>query len=209
MSHYSNTLVGEPDGIKKYTTSGVEDLLTIDGSLNTITNVDLNNATSSTLLVTRGGTGATTASGARSNLSAANVSGDVFTGLIQFSGTTHAGIKLNALTTTERNSLTASAGMTVFNLTTNNCEFYDGSGWVTLGESVGVSTNNEEPDGDKDEINTEFTLAYTPISGSLELQLNGIIQQEGIGKDYTLSSNTITMAIAPYEDDSLIADYSH
>lgn len=182
---------------------------TIDGSLNTITNVDLNNATSSTLLVTRGGTGATTASGARANLSAANVSGDVFTGLIQFSGTTHAGIKLNALTTTERNSLTASAGMTIFNLTTNNCEFYDGSNWVVLGEVNSVGVKNEIPSGDKDEVNVEFELANVPITGTLELQLNGVLQYEGIGRDYTLSSNTITMAVAPYADDDLLGSYSY
>lgn len=182
---------------------------TIDGSLNTITNVDLNDATSSTLLVTRGGTGATTASGARSNLSAANVSGDVFTGLIQFSGTSHAGIKLNALTTTERNSLTASAGMTIFNLTTNNCEFYDGSNWVVLGEVNSVGVKNEIPSGDKDEVNVEFELANVPITGTLELQLNGVLQYEGIGRDYTLSSNTITMAVAPYADDDLLGSYSY
>lgn len=181
---------------------------TIDGNLNTILNIPLS-AVTGIVPVVGGGTGATTASGARSNLSAASVAGDVFTGLIQFSGTSHAGIKLNALTTTERNSLTASAGMTIFNLTTNNCEFYDGSNWVVLGEVNSVGVKNEIPSGDKDEVNVEFELANVPISGTLELQLNGVLQYEGIGRDYTLSSNTITMAVAPYADDDLLGSYSY
>lgn len=161
------------------------------------------------LPITSGGTGATTASGTRSNLSAANISGDVFTGLIQFSGTGHAGVKLNALTTTERNSLTAAAGMAIFNLTTSNCEFYDGSSWVVIGESSGVDVYNEEPIGDKNGMNDIFELNEIPLSGTLVLKFNGILQREGISYDYTLSDNTITMAIAPESDDDLVADYRH
>jgi len=72
-----------------------------------------------------------------------------------------------------------------------------------------IDVNGEEPSGDKDQMNTSFTLNFIPSNGTLRLFYNGIIQQEGIGKDYTLSSNNITMAVAPYSDDSLVADYSH
>jgi hypothetical protein len=39
----------------------------------------------------------------------------------------------NRLTTTERNSLTAVAGMQIFNSTTSQFEGYNGSAWVILG----------------------------------------------------------------------------
>lgn len=60
-------------------------------------------------------------------------SGDTMTGQLDFSGTTHAGIKLNNLTTTERNALTGAAGMLVWNTTTSTVNRY-GTSWKTLAE---------------------------------------------------------------------------
>ena len=51
---------------------------------------------------------------------------------VSFSGTTTAGLTVKSLTTTERNALTAGAGMVILNTTTGNFEGYDGSSWVTL-----------------------------------------------------------------------------
>lgn len=57
------------------------------------------------------------------------IAGDTMTGLLQFSGTTHAGLRLNSLTTTERDALSGSQGMTIYNTTTGTVEFRDASVW--------------------------------------------------------------------------------
>jgi len=63
--------------------------------------------------------------------------GGTLTGLLQFSGTTHAGIKLNALTTVQRDALTASNGMLIYNTTTARLEMYQGGEWVNYVKVVG------------------------------------------------------------------------
>jgi hypothetical protein len=52
---------------------------------------------------------------------------------------------------------------------------------------------------------TVYTLSNTPIADSLDLYLNGVLQDEG--DDYTLSGNTITLAVATASDDKLRARY--
>lgn len=57
------------------------------------------------------------------------LAGDTMTGLLQFSGVTHAGVRLNNLTTAERDAIAAPTdGMIIFNTTTGQFEGYD-SGW--------------------------------------------------------------------------------
>lgn len=53
--------------------------------------------------------------------------------------------------------------------------------------------------------NTVFTLPSAPASTSLQLFKNGMLQLEGIGNDYTLSNNTVTMTTAPSIGDVLVA----
>lgn len=53
----------------------------------------------------------------------------------------------------------------------------------------------------------EFTLASTPIANSVMVFLNGQLQIEGLGKNYSISSTTITFATAPLTDDTLIVHY--
>jgi hypothetical protein len=56
--------------------------------------------------------------------------------------------------------------------------------------------------------NTSYSLAYTPIAGTLQLLLNGINQV--LGSDYTLSGSTITYIVTPPQTgDTLWAVYSH
>jgi len=55
--------------------------------------------------------------------------GDTMTGALSFSGTTHAGLKLNSLTTTQRDALTPAAGMAVFNTDDDEAQYYDGTYW--------------------------------------------------------------------------------
>lgn len=68
--------------------------------------------------------------------------GDTMTGQLEFSGTTHAGVKLLSLTTTERNALTPAEGMLIANETTNNAEYYDGTSWVDLTSAGGSGEVN-------------------------------------------------------------------
>jgi hypothetical protein len=55
---------------------------------------------------------------------------NTFTGLQQFSGTTHAGLRLNNLTTAERDALTGSAGMVIWNTTAARMQLHNGTSWT-------------------------------------------------------------------------------
>jgi hypothetical protein len=52
-----------------------------------------------------------------------------------------------------------------------------------------------------------FTLSNTPLASSLDVYLNGLRQEEGEGKDFTVSETTVTFATAPAADDILIIRY--
>lgn len=56
-----------------------------------------------------------------------------FAGLVDFSGTGHAGVKVNSLTTTQRDALTAANGMVVYNTINTRFEKYEAGAWVELG----------------------------------------------------------------------------
>lgn len=53
----------------------------------------------------------------------------------------------------------------------------------------------------------EHTLSFTPIANSLQLFLNGVLQEEGSGKDYTLTGTTIQFADQPESGDKIVAHY--
>jgi hypothetical protein len=57
------------------------------------------------------------------------------TGLLQFSGTGHAGLKLNSLTTTQRDALTPSNGMLIYNTSNTRFEKYENGAWAPTGGS--------------------------------------------------------------------------
>ena len=72
------------------------------------------------------------------------LAGDTMTGLLQFSGTTHAGIKLNNLTTAQRVALTPTSGMLVLDTDLDEFCHYNGAGWeYDLNKAVAsnVTTN--------------------------------------------------------------------
>jgi len=52
-----------------------------------------------------------------------------------------------------------------------------------------------------------FTLSNTPVANSLQVFLNGLLQEEGSGKDYTYAGTTVTFATAPVSGDILIIHY--
>jgi hypothetical protein len=64
--------------------------------------------------------------------SGATLAANTFTGLQQFSGTTHAGLRLNNLTTVERDALSSpAAGMAVWNTTDGRLQLHNGSSWTS------------------------------------------------------------------------------
>lgn len=89
----------------------------------------------------------------------ADVAGETFTGQIQFSGTTHAGIKLISLTTTQRNALTPAVGMTIYNTTTSKVEAYEGSAWVQLHPGVQAELDAIIAGGGATLVTLESTIA--------------------------------------------------
>jgi hypothetical protein len=80
--------------------------------------------------------------------------------------------------------------------------------FVQFGSGGGLATSNfvtrETPSGLLNGTNTTFGLAFTPVTGSELIFLNGILQQVGAGNDYTISGTTITMLSAPISTDTLL-----
>lgn len=59
------------------------------------------------------------------------LAGGVATGLISFSGTSHAGIRLNNLTTTQRNAIgSPAAGSLIWNTTDSRVQVHNGTAWT-------------------------------------------------------------------------------
>lgn len=79
----------------------------------------------------------------------------------------------------------------------------DGTGDLTNANFV----DGEEPAGDIDGTNVTYTLAFTPVAGSVKLYLNGARQRAGAGNDYTIAGDTITMEDPLEIGDVLLADY--
>ena len=69
----------------------------------------------------------------------------------------------------------------------------------------GTPADNEVPGGTPNGTLTTFTLAYTPILGSVKLFVSGIRQT--LNTDFTVTGTTITMVTAPASTDTLLADY--
>lgn len=63
--------------------------------------------------------------------------GDTMTGLLQWSGTGHAGLKLNNLTTAQRDLLTPAAGNLIYNTTDGRPQFRDGASWTEFAKRSG------------------------------------------------------------------------
>ena len=53
----------------------------------------------------------------------------------------------------------------------------------------------------------EHTLSNTPVANSVQVFLNGLMQEEGSGKDYTLDGTTVTFSTQPESGDILIVHY--
>lgn len=91
----------------------------------------------------------------------------------------------------------------------------NGSGAIVLATGANIVapssghglSNQETPSGTVNGSNTSFSLANTPVSGTVMLFQNGLLLVAGSGKDYTISSGTITFITAPVSGDVLLATY--
>jgi phage-related tail fiber protein len=84
------------------------------------------------------------------------------------------------------------------------------TGAFTLASTVSKNSmfvTRETPTGTINGSNTAFTLANTPVAGTEEVFLNGILQEPGAGNDYTISGATITYLTAPVTGDKLVVNY--
>lgn len=66
---------------------------------------------------------------------------------------------------------------------------------------------NEVPTGTINSINTVFTLANTPVAGTVQVYLNGLLQATGSGMDYIISGTTVTFAKAPRTNSEVYVSY--
>lgn len=85
-------------------------------------------------------------------------------------------------------NLTAGTGVTITN----------GAGTISIAVNsatfllVANYVVRESPSGTINGVNTAFSLAATPIAGTEEVYVNGILQNSGAGNDYTISGANIT-----------------
>jgi hypothetical protein len=85
-----------------------------------------------------------------------------------------------------------------------------GTGAVTLATGIVRASNyvvREAPSGAVNGTNTAYTLASTPVTGTEQVFLNGILQEPGAGNDYTISAATITYLTAPVAGDKIRVTY--
>ena len=77
------------------------------------------------------------------------VAGGTMTGQLNFSGTTHAGIKLLSLTTVQRDALTAANGMLIYNTTTSTVQKYESGAWVNSGTPAAHASTHQNNGADE------------------------------------------------------------
>lgn len=99
-------------------------------------------------------------------------------------------------------------------LTTSITGVLKGNGTAISAASAGTDylapanvVTRETPSGSVNGSNTAFTLANTPIAGTEQVFLNGLLQEPGAGNDYTISGAAITYLTAPVAGDKIRVTY--
>lgn len=95
-----------------------------------------------------------------------------------------------------------SAGQ-ILGYTANGLEWVSGTANSVEETDIAVENQSANTDG----VETDFTLASTPLANSVQVFLNGLLQESGSGKDYTLTGSTISFTTAPETGDILIVHY--
>jgi hypothetical protein len=87
----------------------------------------------------------------------------------------------------------------------------NGMEWINIDTDIEAVIENdirlENKSAECDGGTTGFTLDHTPVDNSVQVYLNGLLQEKGAGKDYTQSGTSITFDVAPVTDDILIIHY--
>lgn len=82
--------------------------------------------------------------------------------------------------------------------------------WASTPAGPSFATG-EVPSGTINGINDTFTLAHTPVAGSVSLYVGGSRLRSGSGNDYTISGSTITFesGAIPLTGSNFLADYRY
>ncbi len=75
------------------------------------------------------------------------------------------------------------------------------------GGSSPLFVDNEVPSGSVNGSNNNFTVAHTPITGSVKVYRNGLRMKPTV--DYTITGATISFLETPLTGDLLLADYRY
>ena len=121
-----------------------------------------------------------------------------------------AGLKITDAASPGQVMLGGAAKAAAFTTFTGDVLSVSGTGVVALAATFRRANSfvvNELPTGTINSVNTSFTTAATPITGSVEVYLNGQKLFPGAGNDYTIASGTITMLSAPITGDRLVVNY--
>lgn len=92
------------------------------------------------------------------------------------------------------------------NIKTVNGSSILGSGNLVVGSSV-TPVSGETPTGTINGTNPTFTIAHTPISGSVSVFINGLMERPTT--DWTISGTTLTMIDIPATGDNLMVNYQY
>jgi hypothetical protein len=135
----------------------------------------------------------TSAGGSGSVTSVSVVSANGFTGSVATSTTTP------AITITTSITGVLKGNGTAISAATASTDYMAPAGFVI----------RETPSGTINGTNPTFTLANTPIAGTEQVYLNGMLLEPGAGNDYTISTSTLTMltGMIPISGDRLRANY--
>ena len=120
------------------------------------------------------------------------------TGQVEIVGTN--AVTIPSGTTAQRP--TGSAGDLRINTTTGNLEFYNGTDWAILTESVDITTVDTFSG---DDSTTAFTLSESTSSTSIIVTLNGVVQSPG--NAYSVSGSVLTFTESPATNDAIEVRY--
>jgi hypothetical protein len=79
--------------------------------------------------------------------------------------------------------------------------------YATLSDAVGILESAVAVEDLTGNADTSLVLADSPVANSVQLYINGLLQEEGSGKDYTIADDTITLVVATEADDIIIVHY--
>lgn len=106
--------------------------------------------------------------------------------------------------------LAGTGGLAAFTTLSGDISSITAAGAVTLSSSVIKTTNfvtGEIPTGAINGVNVTYALAFTPLTGSVEVYVNGLRELAGAGNGFTVSGSTITMLNVLSVDDDIQVDY--